>query len=74
MPQELGLTNALVTLTDSQGNSRTILTRKLGNFRFADVAAGETYIISVTARRYTFASQVVTPIEDIADLSFSAQQ
>jgi len=74
MPQELGLTNARVTLTDSQGNSRTILTRKLGNFRFADVAAGETYIISVTARRYTFASQVVTPIEDIADLSFSAQQ
>ena len=74
MPQELGLTNALVTLTDSQGNSRTILTRKLGNFRFEDVAAGETYIISVTARRYTFASQVVTPIEDIADLSFSAQQ
>ena len=73
-PQEFGLTNALVTLTDSQGNSRTILTGKFGRFRFTDVASGETYIISVSSKRYTFAPQVITVNEDITDLIFSAQK
>lgn len=72
-PQKLGLTNARVTLTDLQGTSRTIRTGKFGSFRFTDVAAGETYIISVSARRYTFAPQVITVNEDIEELIFYPQ-
>jgi parallel beta-helix repeat protein len=67
---ELGLTSALVTLTDSQGNERTVLTGKLGSFRFANLAAGETYIISVSSRRYTYAPQIVTATEDFTGLVF----
>ena len=67
------MTGALVTLTDSRGAARTIRTGKRGNFRFEEVAAGETYIVSVTSRRYTFAPQVVSVTENITDLIFTAQ-
>jgi hypothetical protein len=71
-PQELGLTNALVTLTDSQGESRTALTGKGGRFRFTNVTAGETYIISVSSKRYTYSPQVITVNEDLTELNFMA--
>ena len=73
LPQDLGLTNARVTLTDSQGIARTVLTGKFGRFRFTDVAAGETYILSVTSRRYTYAPQVITVTEDVTELNFTPQ-
>ena len=64
-PQEFGLTNARVTLTDSQGVSRTISTGKFGSFRFTDLTAGETYVLSASSRRYTYAPQVITPTEAV---------
>jgi hypothetical protein len=67
-PQELGLTNAIITLTDRQGNSRIVRTRKLGSFRFVDLMAGETYILAVTSRRYSYAPQVITVSEDNTEL------
>jgi len=72
-PQELGLTNALVTLTDMQGNSQTVMTGKGGGFRFTNVIAGETYILSVSSKRYTYVPQVITVTEDIVGLTFNAQ-
>ncbi len=67
-----GLRNARVILTDAQGNSQTVLSGIRGGFQFTDVSAGETYIISVAARRYVFASQAVFASEDISSLVFSA--
>ena len=72
-PQELGLTGAFVTLTDSNGESRTVRTGKFGNFHFTDVMAGETYILTVSSKRYTYAPQVITVIEDLTELVFTAQ-
>jgi predicted outer membrane repeat protein len=72
-PQEFGLTNSLVTLTDMRGESRTILTGKFGSFRFIDVAAGETYILTVTSKRYIYAPQVINVTEDLTELIFTAQ-
>jgi hypothetical protein len=72
-PQELGLTNALVTLTDMQGNARTVLTRKFGSFRFSDVIAGQTYILSVSSKRYTYTARVITVNEDLTEVNFAAQ-
>jgi hypothetical protein len=69
-PQELGLNNTLVTLTDTNGESRTVMTGKSGSFRFTDVAAGETYILTVTSKRYTYSPQVITANEDITELRF----
>lgn len=72
-PQTFGLTNALVTLTDQQGNTRTVITGKGGRFTFRNVAAGETYIISVSSKRYTYAPQIVSPNENISEIIFTAQ-
>lgn len=69
-----GLMNARVTLTDPGGSSRTITTGKFGAFRFDDVEAGKTYLISVASRRYTFLPQVVSVTENISGLDFIAQQ
>ena len=73
LPNDLGLTKALVRLTDSQGNSRTTATGKFGVFRFGDVAAGEIYVLSVSSKRYTFAPQIVTANADLIGLNFTPQ-
>lgn len=67
-----GLRNARVTLTDTQGVSRTVLSGKFGAFRFTGVAAGETYIINVGSRRYTFQPQIFFAVGDLDDLVFIA--
>lgn len=68
-----GLMNARVTLTDSIGNSRTILTKKMGAFRFDDVNAGEIYVITIASRRYTFQPQVISVNENLTEVNFTAQ-
>lgn len=68
--QGRGLMNARVTLIDLNGNTQTIMTGKFGFFRFADVASGGTYIITVDSKRYVFQPQVITVLEDITELSF----
>ncbi len=70
LPTDLGLLNARITLTDSSGNSRTVLTGKFGKFKFNDVAVGESYVISVSARNYIFAPQVFNLTGEINELVF----
>ena len=49
-----GITNVRITLTDSRGNIRTTVTSTFGYYRFTNLAANETYIISAAAKRFTF--------------------
>ncbi len=67
-----GIRNVWVTLTDAGGNVRTATTTAFGYYRFADVAAGETYIITAFGKRYTFnqPSQVVNISGDLTDINF----
>jgi len=67
-----GISNAVVTLTNSSGATIRSRTGSLGYFSFSDLAAGETYVISVNSKRYNFANatQVLNVSEDIADLHF----
>lgn len=69
-----GLSNAIITLTDSQGVSRSLKIATFGNYRFENVAAGETYTLSVTAKKYQFSPQVVSVSDDVTDLNFIAQE
>ena len=73
-PQRFGSSSALVTLTDASGNSQTVRTRKLGGYRFSDLSAGETYVLTVSAKGYTFAPQIVTANEDLTDVDFAPEQ
>ena len=68
-----GLTNAIVTLTDATGETRTARTTAFGYYRFDDVGAGQTYIVAINSKRFVFTPQVVTITENINNLNFTAQ-
>jgi len=72
-PEGRGLRGALVSLTDQNGNTRTAMTTTFGYYHFDEVAAGETYVISVSSKRYSFAPQVVSVMEDLTGLNFTAE-
>ena len=67
-----GLVNATVYLTAQNGETRAARTGAFGYYRFTDVAAGETYIVSVVSKKYSFAPQVVNVTEEVSDLNFTA--
>lgn len=69
-----GISYAIVTLTDIQGNSRTVRTNSFGRFTFYEVAVGETYIISIQSKRFVFSqnAQVVNVMEAINEIVFTA--
>ena len=67
-----GLRNAVVVLTDPQGVSHRALTSSFGYYRFDEVQAGETYVISVSSKRYQFATRVVGVSNDLTDVDFTA--
>ena len=71
-----GIRNASVTLTDLNGNVRKAQTGAFGNYKFDNVEAGQTYIISVSAKRFAFAqsSQVLSVNEDALNVDFIAQE
>lgn len=70
-PGGRGLMNAIVTLIDMSGNSRSARTNQFGYFHFADVQAGQTFTVDVRSKSYSFAPQIVTVLEDLTDLNFT---
>ena len=68
----LGVSRATVFLTDSNGVTRTMRTGSFGYFRFEDVRAGETYVVVIGHKRYTFAARVVSVEDEITELDFTA--
>ena len=73
LPNNSGIPRATVTLTDSAGVSRTTVTGVFGNFFFDDVEIGETYVLRVTGKRHTFAPQIVSPTDDVTNVTIVSQ-
>ena len=69
-----GLVNATVYLTNQGGETRQARTTAFGYYRFAEVAAGETYVISVVSKKYSFSPQVINVTEDSDSLNFIASE
>lgn len=67
-----GLARARVFLTNQSGETRTALTDSSGYFRFDDVTAGGTYVLTIVSKRYLFAPQVVSVTEELTELDFTA--
>ena len=67
-----GIAKVRITIIDAEGNSRTTNTSAFGYYRFTDVAAGATYIISASGKRFTFdqSSQVINLNADNNDVNF----
>jgi hypothetical protein len=67
-----GLVNARVTIADSNGAVRTVITSPFGYYRFDDVQSGGTYVMEVVSKRFKFASRVVSVTDNLADVDFTA--
>ena len=72
-PDGRGLRNAIVTLTDSNGMERYVTTSSFGYYQFDGLASGETYVIAVESKRYTFESRVVQMTQNLTDIDLQAR-
>jgi len=68
-----GLANAFVYLTDQNGNTRVSRTNSFGYYRFEDVQAGQTVIVTVVSKRFQFAPQVLNLTEEVTQVNFVAE-
>ncbi|HMS40143.1 MAG TPA: carboxypeptidase-like regulatory domain-containing protein, partial [Pyrinomonadaceae bacterium] len=69
-----GLSNAVVLLTDSNGNSqRTVRTSSLGYYSIDDIETGGTYTIEVRSKRHTFPPRVLQINDKLTDIDFTAE-
>jgi hypothetical protein len=69
-----GVAGSQISITDSNGNTRIVVTNPFGYYRFANVATGGTYTIRVLSKRYTFASRTVQVNDNITGIDFVAEQ
>src|SRR5205807_8136536 len=70
-PEGAGLRNAMVTITDADGGTRSTVTSSFGSFSFDGLESGKTYILSVQSKRYRFAPQLVQFFENIAEIDLT---
>lgn len=62
-----------ITLTDSQGNTRTTVSSSFGFYSFEEVEAGQTYTLNAASKQYQFDAKTISVNDPIADLDFTAQ-
>lgn len=65
-----GLVGARVTLTDQNGSTRSVITGRGGRYMFDDLEPGQTYIVNVLSRRFSFQPQVIQMNDNITELNF----
>ena len=71
----LAIRNARVVISgNTLPEARTMTTGSFGYFSFDGLAVGETYVVTVNSRRYTFTvpSRVITLVDNIFDADFIA--
>lgn len=64
----------LVMLTDSDGNTFATRTNSFGCFKFIEIPAGQTYTLSLTHKRYTLNSQVLSISDNVVNLNVFAEK
>ncbi len=69
-----GLPGATVVLTNQNGEVKYAVTNSRGYYRFADIEVGEDYFLSVKSKRYVFATQSISFIEELTDIDFMPTQ
>jgi Carboxypeptidase regulatory-like domain/Beta-propeller repeat len=69
-----GIARARVSITKPNGEIQLATTNPFGYYRFQDLAVGETYILNVSSKRYSFAepTRVISLNEDLTDADFVA--
>lgn len=70
-----GVRSVLISLTDATTNeTRTTRSTAFGYYRFEDVVVGQIYILTASAKRFSFNpnTRAISPLEDLADEDFVA--
>lgn len=67
------ISRAAVAVTDSKGATRTVMTNSFGYYSVKDLPSAETYIVSATARGYTFRSRVVSLEDDLSGFDLTPE-
>ena len=71
--KNIPVSRATVSLTDSGGETRTVLTDPSGYYKFEGVSAGQTVVLNVSSKGYRFTPQALTVNEDVEGLNFTGQ-
>jgi hypothetical protein len=64
------LRNVVVSITDSTGSVIVTRTNAFGYFGFDQVQSGQTYVVNISARAHTFATQVLSVNDSLTGLEF----
>lgn len=70
-----GIRNALVFLTsNATGETRSVRSGSFGLYKFENIRVGESYVLTVNAKRFAFANQsrIITPTNELNDADFIA--
>ncbi|QQS40114.1 MAG: FG-GAP repeat protein [Acidobacteriota bacterium] len=67
------LVNVAIVLTSRGGNQKVVRTNHLGQFRFEDIEAGQTMLLSAYAKGYTFQPLVVNLNFDLTGIEIVGQ-
>lgn len=70
--QGKGIRNVQVTITFPNGETRAVVSGERGYYRFTDIPVGETYTISVSAKRFSFSQATKSRkiLSDVQDINF----
>lgn len=68
----IGIGNAKIVLTDSNGVAHRAITNSFGLYNFENLEAGNTYVLSISHKRYSFAQsvRVLSVNDDLTDIDF----
>jgi hypothetical protein len=67
------VSQATVILSGQDGQIRTALANQFGFYHFADVPAGEFYVISIRHKTYDFTPLFIFPLNDLTDFDLIVQ-
>lgn len=67
------VSKARVVLTATGGTTRTAISNGFGYYQFDGVSVGETYVVSVESKRYTFTPMAISPTDGTNELNLIAQ-
>ncbi len=73
-PNGRGVSRSRVMITDSTGQTRTVMTNPFGFYTFGNIEVGGTYILQVRDKRYTYTPQAISLTEEATDVNFTAQR
>ncbi len=70
-----GIRNARLVLVNGSGAQQTAQTASFGYYRFDDLRAGETYVLTVYSKRYVFAepTRIISLSDDLTDVNFTSE-